>query len=170
MSRAVTSIIIVAVAFAVVWVTGIYFFDAPEQKTIEFPQSIDYQLEGFSRVSVRTEENTLVLEGSCYSLSLFVSASQQESVEAALSGQIGKRPLTHDITSDSLVFFGVDVLLAKIDGLEEGTYKASILMREDNDVLEIDSRPSDAIALAYRSRAPVYVKDSMLIAEGKKVC
>jgi hypothetical protein len=72
------------------------------------------------------------------------------------------RPLTHD-----LLFLVVEGLKAKIvrvviSDLRENTFYASVFVQRDSDVLSLDARPSDSIALALRARAPIFVNDKLL--------
>lgn len=74
-----------------------------------------------------------------------------------------ERPLTHDLMADLLTAMGAKVQRAVINHISESTYYARLIVEVQNEILqqrkivELDSRPSDAIALAIQQKAPIYV-------------
>ncbi len=72
------------------------------------------------------------------------------------------RPLTHDLLKNVIETMGGEVLHVLISGLERSTYFARIVLDVDGSTVEIDSRPSDAIALAVRVSSPIYVADDVM--------
>ena len=83
-------------------------------------------------------------------------------------GQKMPRPMTHDLTANILTAFQAEMKGACIvsKGEEEGIYKARLIVEVCNDVMsrqivEVDSRPGDALALAIRMNAPFYIKKSV---------
>lgn len=170
-SRAVNAVMIVAVVVGFVVVTGLFLREGVEKRiTIEIPQAVDWNLDGFSLAEVKVIGNSIILSSDCRELSILTNDQQAQAVSMGLHKKIGKRPLTHDLMADSLDFFEVDVIMAKVTTLNDGTYYARLIMREGNDVLEIDSRPSDAITIATRSNAPVYVSDQLFEEHGDMTC
>jgi bifunctional DNase/RNase len=75
--------------------------------------------------------------------------------------------MTHDLTRNILTRLGVSIDRVVIDDLWQGTFYAKIYLLHGDEEIEIDSRPSDAIALALRFRAPIYMAESVLEAEGQ---
>ena len=72
------------------------------------------------------------------------------------------RPMTHDLLRDLLAKIEADVVSVVINNLRENTFYAEIHLRMAGKDLTLDSRPSDAIALALRASAPVFVEESVL--------
>jgi hypothetical protein len=74
------------------------------------------------------------------------------------------RPLTHDLLRNAIEELGGDAEDIVITNLEDHTYYAVIRVRQDGEIIELDSRPSDAIALAMHYDPPltIYVDDSVL--------
>jgi bifunctional DNase/RNase len=70
--------------------------------------------------------------------------------------------MTHDLLSDMLEQLGVQVVRITVTELRENTFYAQITMTQDGNELEIDSRPSDAIALAIRAEAPIFAADRVI--------
>jgi bifunctional DNase/RNase len=126
--------------------------------------------EGFTEVDVDLNLNELTLTGDCRQISMAISPDQAYSIDMALRKMEGIRPLTHDLMDLQMEVFGIEVVIAKIHTLEEGAYYADLILKQDNRVLTIDARPSDAIALAIRARAPIYVSDSLMEDEGVAAC
>lgn len=78
--------------------------------------------------------------------------------------QLVPRPLTHDLIVSTVQALGGELDCIKIHDMRDATYFASICVKKDGEVVEIDSRPSDAIAVAVTSDPflPIYVEDSVI--------
>lgn len=126
--------------------------------------------EDFERATVRARGNELYLTSGCDRLTMLVTAEQSTSIQEGLENYIGRRPDTHDLMKDVLMGYGIGVLQARIYVLEESSYKATLYLKKGDKILELDSRPSDAIAIALRTNSPIYVKSSLLEKYGEKVC
>jgi len=72
------------------------------------------------------------------------------------------RPMTHDLLRDMLRTLGVEVTKIEISDLRNNTFFANIHMVRDGKDLVIDARPSDAIAIALRANAPIYVDEKVI--------
>jgi len=84
------------------------------------------------------------------------------SINAALSGQLPPRPLTHDLFLLTLHAFGAKVSRAVIMRMEQEIYYARLILDAENEIMErkiveLDARPSDCLALVVRCGAPIYV-------------
>ena len=75
--------------------------------------------------------------------------------------------MTHDLLRNILMRLDITVDRVVIDDLWHGTFYAKIYLRRGEEEIEMDARPSDAIALALRFRAPIYMAESVLEAEGR---
>ena len=95
-------------------------------------------------------------------LLIFVGGSEALSIALRLEHKKYERPLTHDLLDDVLKKLGGDVVSVRVDRLEDDVFYGSLLIHKDGRLLEIDARPSDALALAIGSSAPVYVAESVL--------
>lgn len=88
------------------------------------------------------------------------------SINAALSGHIPPRPLTHDLYLLTLEAFGAKVSRAVIVSMKEEVYYARLIIEAENEIMqrkiiELDARPSDCLALVVRCGAPLYVVRSL---------
>ena len=72
------------------------------------------------------------------------------------------RPMTHDLVADIVQQLGGEVVSIAVTDLKDSTFYASITVRQNGDEIEIDSRPSDAIAIAIRLDAPIFVADEVM--------
>jgi uncharacterized protein len=91
-------------------------------------------------------------------LPIIIGAYEAQSIALEMEGIKPPRPLTHDLLKNIIDTMGSEVLEVTISELKEGTFYASILM--DNQL--VDSRPSDAIALAVRCGIPIYVAEKVM--------
>ncbi|MER3452610.1 MAG: hypothetical protein C4344_02715 [Acidimicrobiia bacterium] len=121
-------------------------------------------------VGVRVElptNNPIVLlreaEGANQVLPIFIGAVEATAIAFALQGVVTQRPMTHDLMRDLLQALGVRVERIEVTELRDGTFYAEIVMRRDDDrVVRVSSRPSDAIALAARLGTPIYAAEAVL--------
>jgi uncharacterized protein len=79
-----------------------------------------------------------------------------------LQGQPAPRPLTHDLLVNILGELEVEVVRVTVTELRENTFHASITVAQNGAELEIDSRSSDAIAVAVRAQAPIFAADDVI--------
>lgn len=82
-------------------------------------------------------------------------------ISTGLEGKKYERPMTHDLLKDTIEKLGADVERIVIYDLQNETYFARIEMETENGSIDIDARPSDAIALALRMGAPIFVSDEV---------
>jgi len=80
-------------------------------------------------------------------------------IDRRLKGIKPPRPMTHDLLSSVIEHLGANVEKIVIDDLRNHTFYAKIHLRFDDKVVEVDSRPSDAIALGVASNTPIYVAE-----------
>jgi bifunctional DNase/RNase len=96
------------------------------------------------------------------SFPIVIGLFEVASIERRVKGIVSQRPLTHDLLA--AVIEGLDGELSDIliNELREGTYYAKLRIRKDGSLVEIDSRPSDALALAVQARVPIYVNEEVI--------
>lgn len=94
-------------------------------------------------------------------LPIIIGAFEAQSIALEIEGIKPPRPLTHDLMKNIIDTLGFSITEVVISELREGTFYARLLMDSEAG-REIDSRPSDAIALAVRYGAPIYVADDVM--------
>jgi hypothetical protein len=95
-------------------------------------------------------------------LPIWIGIAEATSIASAIKQVSMARPLTHDLFYDLLLELGVVVQRVVITELRESTYFAELVLGQGERALILDSRPSDAIALALRAAAPIYVAQQVL--------
>ena len=99
-------------------------------------------------------------------LPIYVGGTEALSIRLNLDGKHYERPLTHDLLASMVRELGGRPIKAQIDDLRDDTYFGSVFVRQGERVLQLDARPSDAIAIALGSGAPLYVSRSVLLTSG----
>mgnify|MGYP002760257846 FL=1 len=95
-------------------------------------------------------------------LPIIIGAFEAQAIALELEKIQPPRPMTHDLLRDTFEAVEVDVEEVVIDELREGTFFAKIRYRHDGEEHQLDSRPSDAVALAVRVDAPIFVAPAVL--------
>jgi bifunctional DNase/RNase len=93
---------------------------------------------------------------------IVIGSYEAQSIAVALEQIKPARPLTHDLMTSVLASFQIDLQEVIIYKLSEGIFYALLICERDGDVIEIDSRTSDAIALAIRCGCPIYTYENIL--------
>lgn len=105
----------------------------------------------------------LLRDGRGRRLSIAIGPFETMAIHNAIQRSASERPMTHDLLRNCIERLGGTVERILIDDLWQGTYYAKIqVSRAQQPALEIDSRPSDAIALALRVQAPIFVAERVL--------
>ena len=89
-------------------------------------------------------------------LPIWVGIYEANAIALQIENVSTPRPMTHDLVTDMLGELGAEVVRITVTELKENTFYATITVQQDGTEIEIDSRPSDAIALAVRSDAPIF--------------
>jgi bifunctional DNase/RNase len=95
-------------------------------------------------------------------LPIWIGHPEAAAILMKLQSQAPPRPMTHDLLSDMLEQLEAQVVRITVTELRENTFYASITVKQDGSEIEIDSRSSDAIAVAVRAQVPIYAADSVI--------
>lgn len=96
-------------------------------------------------------------------LPIVIGLAEASAIKLKISGFNPPRPLTHDLLHQTIEHLQATIDKIVIDKLEENTFHAKIVLKAANGELKIiDARPSDSIALAVRSHAPIFVEDEII--------
>ncbi len=112
----------------------------------------------------KTQQNIVVLrEGDGERiLPIWIGPGEAQAIRRMLAGETFPRPLTHDLLVLAIEGLHAKVTRIVISDLRENTFFASIFIEKESEVLSLDARPSDSIAVALRARAPIYVNEKLL--------
>lgn len=84
------------------------------------------------------------------------------SIDRRVKGQSWPRPMTHDLVVNAIDQLGGDLQDIFINDLREHTYYAQLRVRKEGEIVAVDCRPSDAIAVAVTAKVPIYVAEDVL--------
>lgn len=99
-------------------------------------------------------------------LPIVIGGFEAQAIAVALENMHPSRPLTHDLMKNFMNAFGVDLQEIIISDLQEGIFYSKLVCFTENDTVEIDSRTSDALALAVRFGCPIYTYENILESAG----
>ena len=116
------------------------------------------------RVSLMSQHRIVILKdtGSDRYLPIWIGPCQADAITIELQEVPPQRPLTHDLLKSAIQEFGGRIVHILINDLRNDVYYARIVVEVGDNQIEIDSRPSDAIALAVRAKVPVFVADLVM--------
>lgn len=117
------------------------------------------------RIDERRGEQVIVLKerGGNRFLPIIIGISEVTAIKMKISGIQPPRPLTHDLLRDTIIQLGATLKRIVITKLEFNTFFAKLVLEtKEGDTREVDSRPSDGIAVALRADAPIFVSDEVL--------
>lgn len=101
-------------------------------------------------------------DGNSEMLPIWVGKPEAHAISRAIEGAPEERPMTHDLMKTVLDTADAKVISVVVTDLKENTYYAKIHLSYGDSEYSVDSRPSDAIALALRAQAPIFVTDEVL--------
>ncbi|MCU7552191.1 DUF151 domain-containing protein [Chitinophagaceae bacterium LB-8] len=99
-------------------------------------------------------------------LPIVIGGFEAQAIAVALEKMQPSRPLTHDLMKNFMNAFNIELHEVVITDLQEGIFYSKLVCTSDNDTVEIDSRTSDALALAVRFNCPVYTFEHILESAG----
>lgn len=96
------------------------------------------------------------------SFPIVIGIFEATSIDRRVRGIASPRPLTHDLLANAIDQLGGDLQDIFISDLREHTYFAKLRIRKEGELVEVDCRPSDAIALAVTARVPIFVAEGVI--------
>jgi uncharacterized protein len=116
------------------------------------------------RINLQTSQRVVILKAAQQERYLFIWIAQAEAYAIAieLQGTSSPRPLTHDLIKNVIEELGAKIISIVISDLIDDIFYSRIVMDVAGRHVEVDARPSDAIALAVRAHTPIYVEESVL--------
>jgi bifunctional DNase/RNase len=116
------------------------------------------------RVSLMNYQRVVILKekASDRYLPIWIGPAEADAIAVKLQGVAVPRPLTHDLLSSVIESLGALVNSIIVNDLKNDTFYARVILDVDGKQVEVDSRPSDALALAVRTGVPIYADESVL--------
>ena len=126
-------------------------------------EPVECQIEGvFAAENAGQISRFVLLSDGARKLPILIGPYEAQAISFPLEGQRPDRPMTHDLLRNIIDRFGVTLDRVVIDDLWNTIYYAKLYLRKGNEEMEIDARPSDAIAMAVRFESPIYVSEGIL--------
>lgn len=126
-------------------------------------ESIRVSLMNYQRVVILREKD------SDRYLPIWIGPAEADAIAVRLQEVAVARPLTHDLLRSVIDTLGASVEYVIVNDLSNDTFYARVMLQIDGRSLEIDSRPSDAIALAVRAQVPIFADEGVLDRAGVKL-
>ena len=116
-------------------------------------------------LDVRTNSPIVVLHelDNRKALPIWIGSAEASAIIRCIEGLVVARPMTHDLITNIVKETGYEINRVEINDVEKETYYAKIYLVKGDETLEIDARPSDAIAVAMRADAPIFVAPAVLL-------
>jgi bifunctional DNase/RNase len=93
---------------------------------------------------------------------VLIGINEAAAIDRRLKSVSTARPMTHDLLASVIDALGAELEKIVVNDLREGTFYAKLVIRQNGKLLEVDSRPSDAIALGVGAQIPIYVEEHVL--------
>ena len=116
------------------------------------------------RASLMSEHRIVILKDTASErlLPIWIGRCEAEAIAIRLQNVETPRPLTHDLLNNAITEMGGEIAHITVNDLRDNTFFAQITVNLNGRTVEIDSRPSDAIALAVRANATIFVEDHVM--------
>jgi bifunctional DNase/RNase len=95
-------------------------------------------------------------------LPIWIGPGEASAIAMELAGMKFSRPLTHDLFTSMLQGLNTELQRVLITKVVDNTYHAELILRRDGQMVSIDARPSDSIAIALRAKAPIFAHEDLL--------
>ena len=116
------------------------------------------------RVSLMNYQRVVILKEKMADryLPIWIGPAEADAIAVKLQGVTVPRPLTHDLLYSVIDALGATIDAVIVNDLKSDTFFAKVILKVDGGQMEVDSRPSDALALAVRAEVPVYAEEVVL--------
>jgi bifunctional DNase/RNase len=95
-------------------------------------------------------------------LPIWIGPAEASAIAMELEGVAAQRPMTHDLLKSIIEGLEARVVRVQINALKKSTFYARVFLQRDDSIVSVDARPSDSIALALRTKAPIYVAEEVI--------
>jgi bifunctional DNase/RNase len=129
---------------------------------------VELQVYAISHSITQTQSYAVVLEevNGVRKIPIVIGAFEAQAIAVALERMKPPRPLTHDLMRNFMLAFDIKLHEVVIYDLQEGVFFSKMVCSSENDTIEIDSRTSDALAMAVRFGCPIYTSEAIMEGAG----
>jgi len=128
---------------------------------------------GYVQVSANAytdDYGVVVLSANCYGVEGVTEKWIAESILEGAGNRTPFRPDAHDVIRDVFKSLDVEVVMVKVVDIVNNTFIGRLVLKQGNRIVSLDIRPSNAVAVAVRVGAPIYMREDLLKNYGKKIC
>jgi len=127
-------------------------------------KKVELEISGITNSETHTNSYAIVLGevGGNRKLPIVIGAMEAQAIAVALENIVPSRPLTHDLFKNFFITFDIDLKEVLINNLLEGVFFSQLVCEKSGEVIEIDSRTSDALALAVRFKCRIFTYDNIM--------
>jgi len=145
--------------------------DAGTKETVQQPFFDDpYDLSAYTGVKVEVYGDGVLFRDDCKGLWIAMPYEKTFAIKRGEEGKLDIRPTQHDLMRDIFSVYNITMRYARLERMEHDLFYATVLLDHGGTLLHLDTRPSDALALATRFKAPVYVSTRLLRQQGRDIC
>ncbi len=135
----------------------------PDREPSSLGEPVEVNIEGvFAAENSGQISRFVLLSDGSRKLPILIGPYEAQAISLPLEGTRPDRPMSHDLLRTVIDRLGATLNRVVIDDLWNGIYYAKLYLRKGSEEIEIDARPSDAIAMAVRFESPIYVSDGIL--------
>ena len=131
-------------------------------------QKIELEISGLSHTITQSQSYAVLLSevGGMRKLPIVIDAFEAQAIAVAIEKVVINRPLSHDLIKNLFTIFNISLKEVLIDNLQDGIFYSKLICEKDGQEIEVDSRTSDALALAVRFNCPIYTFEFILETAG----
>jgi len=131
-------------------------------------QKIELEISGLSHTITQSQSYAVLLSevGGMRKLPIVIGAFEAQAIAVAIEKVVINRPLSHDLIKNLFTIFNINLREVLIDNLQDGIFYSKLLCERDGQEIEVDSRTSDALALAVRFNCPIFTYEFILETAG----
>lgn len=119
---------------------------------------------------LKVSGSTVYIGYNCTAIVAETSQERADAIESGIEGVINQRPNAYDTFAETLKSFNITLDSVDIERFDGNYYYSDLILKSKDKVLKLDTRPSDAIALAVRTNSTIYINKTMLQEVGKNIC
>ena len=131
-------------------------------------QKIELEISGLSHTITQSQSYAVLLSevGGMRKLPIVIGAFETQAIDVKIKKVVINRPLSHDLIKNLFTIFNISLKEVLIDNLQDGIFYSKLICEKDGQEIEVDSRTSDALALAVRFNCPIYTFEFILETAG----
>lgn len=156
----------------IIFIIGVILIILFNNKFQEFQQEGNafLSLDNYTKIDINVQDNNIILSSKCKAIIVTIPEDRALILKNALEKQIEPRPSIYDSTVEIMNYFDLELNYVKIERMENNIYYSKAVFSNLNKILNLDMRPSDAMALALKLDKLTYINTFLLDTLGQNIC